>query len=153
MRRRSTACMTHRRSRGRGSRPGSNSCEGRPGRVARWWREGAGCWIGENRDRPWLHSARRSPDFPSPRSRPTPDISLNAINHGYRDSLIAHIRKEVGDDPELVKKAVPSYPPYGKRMLRDNHWYRMLTRPNVDLVIDPIDHVGQDRVVTRDGKE
>jgi 4-hydroxyacetophenone monooxygenase len=82
---------------------------------------------------------------------PTPDISLNAINHGYRENLIAHIRKETGDDPELVKKAVPMYPPYGKRMLRDNHWYKMLTRGNVELVIDRIDHIETDAVVTEDG--
>ena len=82
---------------------------------------------------------------------PTPDSSLNAVNQGHRDNLIAHIRKEVNDDAELMRKAVPAYPPYGKRMLRDNHWYRMLTRPNVDLVTAPIDHVEKDAVVTRDG--
>jgi 4-hydroxyacetophenone monooxygenase len=82
---------------------------------------------------------------------PTPDLSLNAVNQGHRDNLIAHIRKEVNDDPELMRKAVPQYPPYGKRMLRDNHWYRMLTRPNVDLVTEPIGHVERDAVVTRNG--
>jgi 4-hydroxyacetophenone monooxygenase len=82
---------------------------------------------------------------------PTPDLSLNEVNQRHRDNLIAHIRKEVNDDPELLRKAVPPYPPYGKRMLRDNHWYRMLTRPNVDLVTEPIDHVEKDAVVTRDG--
>lgn len=82
---------------------------------------------------------------------PTPDISLNAINHGYRESLIAHIRQEVADDPELLKKVIPPYPPYGKRMLRDNHWYRMLTRDNVDLVTDEILRIEKDRVLTRAG--
>ena len=82
---------------------------------------------------------------------PTPDISLNAINQGFRENLIAHIRKETGDDAELVKKAVPMYPPYGKRMLRDNHWYKMLTRDNVELVTEPIDHLEADAVVTKDG--
>ena len=46
---------------------------------------------------------------------------------------------------------MPPYPPYGKRMLRDNHWYRMLTRPNVDLVTDPIERIARDGVVTKDG--
>ena len=81
----------------------------------------------------------------------TPDISLNAVNHGFREAQIAHISREVGGDPDLLKKAVPDYPPYGKRMLRDNHWYRLLTRPDVDLVTDPIDHVRADGIVTRDG--
>jgi 4-hydroxyacetophenone monooxygenase len=82
---------------------------------------------------------------------PTPELSLNAVNQGHRDNLIAHIRREVNDDAELLRKVVPPYPPYGKRMLRDNHWYRMLTRPNVDLVTEPIDRVEKDAVVTADG--
>ena len=81
----------------------------------------------------------------------TPALSLNAVNQGFRERLIAHIEKEVGADPALMAKVVPQYPPYGKRMLRDNHWYRMLTRPAVDLVTEPIDHVSSDGVVTADG--
>ncbi len=77
--------------------------------------------------------------------------SLNAENAKVRDQLEAHIANEVGHDPELIRKATPDYPPYGKRMLRDNHWYRMLTRPNVDLVDDQIDHVVPEGVVTSDG--
>jgi 4-hydroxyacetophenone monooxygenase len=91
------------------------------------------------------NSLRVDPDWP------TPDTSLNAINQGHRENLIAHIRKEVNDDPDLLRKVVPPYPPYGKRMLRDNHWYRMLTRPNVDLVTEPIARVEKDAIVTRDG--
>ncbi len=33
----------------------------------------------------------------------------------------------------------PTYPPYGKRILLDNGWYRTLLRPNVELVTDRID--------------
>jgi 4-hydroxyacetophenone monooxygenase len=36
-------------------------------------------------------------------------------------------------------------------MLRDNHWYRMLTRPNVELVTERIDRIDPDAIVTRDG--
>ena len=36
-------------------------------------------------------------------------------------------------------------------MLRDNHWYRTLTRPNVTLTNDPIERVVPDGVITRDG--
>ena len=99
----------------------------------------------------WASADGLYPSLQVDPSWPTPDISLNKINHGFRERLTEHIRKEVGDDPELVKKAVPMYPPYGKRMLRDNHWYKMLTRPNVDLVTEPIDHVAADGIVTKDG--
>jgi len=84
---------------------------------------------------------------------PTPDQSLNATNQKFRDDLIAYISKEVNGDPDLLAKVIPPYPPYGKRMLRDNHWYRMLTRPNVDLVTTPIARITPSGVVTTDGTE
>ena len=46
-----------------------------------------------------------------------------------------------------MQKCTPSYPPYGKRLLRDNHWFKMLKRPNVDLVTEPNpkdDHIERD---------
>lgn len=80
-----------------------------------------------------------------------PDQSLNQANHDMREALIQHIREELGDDEELVAKCIPEYPPYGKRMLRDNYWYRMLRRPNVNLVTDRIARVKADGVVSQDG--
>lgn len=77
--------------------------------------------------------------------------SLNEANARTRVELEAHIAREVNHDPELIRKATPDYPPYGKRMLRDNHWYRMLVRPNVELITDQIDHIEKDAVVTKDG--
>lgn len=77
--------------------------------------------------------------------------SLNAANAKVREELEAHIAKELNGNTELIRKATPNYPPYGKRMLRDNHWYRMLTRPNVELVSDRIDHIEKDAIVTADG--
>lgn len=77
--------------------------------------------------------------------------TLNAANAKVREQLEAHIAKEVGGDPELIRKATPDFPPYGKRMLRDNHWYRMLVRPNVELVTDRVVRVEKNAVVTADG--
>jgi 4-hydroxyacetophenone monooxygenase len=81
----------------------------------------------------------------------TPEISLNKDNHQMRERIVAHIRKELDGDEELIAKCIPNYPPYGKRMLRDNHWYKMLKRPNVDLITDPISHVTENAVVMKDG--
>jgi len=47
---------------------------------------------------------------------------------------------------------VPTYPPYGKRILLDNGWFRTLIRPNVELVTDGIDRFAPDGIVTSDGK-
>jgi len=84
-------------------------------------------------------------------SWPDKALSISAENAKLREQLEAHIAKELGGNQELIAKATPNYPPYGKRMLRDNHWYRMLTRPNVDLVTTDIDHIERDAVVTKEG--
>ena len=81
----------------------------------------------------------------------TPDRSLNATNQKFRDDITAYIASQVGDRPDLLEKIVPPYPPYGKRMLRDNHWYKSLTRDNVTLTNDPIDRIEKDAIVTKDG--
>jgi 4-hydroxyacetophenone monooxygenase len=47
---------------------------------------------------------------------------------------------------------VPTYPPYGKRILLDNNWFKTLTKPNVELVTDKIDHFARDGIVASDGK-
>jgi len=91
------------------------------------------------------HNLKVDPNWPDQKH------SLNAENAKVRELLVAHIASEVGNDPELIRKATPAYPPYGKRMLRDNHWYRMLTRPNVDLVTEHIDHIEKGAVITKDG--
>jgi 4-hydroxyacetophenone monooxygenase len=80
-----------------------------------------------------------------------PDQSLNETNQQFRETLIEYIRGQVNGDEMLLQKVVPPYPPYGKRMLRDNYWYRMLTQPNVELVTDPIERITADGVVTKNG--
>jgi len=83
---------------------------------------------------------------------PAPDQSLNAANQAFRERLIAHMAAETGGDAALMEKIVPRYPPYGKRMLRDNHWFRMLTRSDVDLVDAGIERVLPDGILARDGR-
>jgi 4-hydroxyacetophenone monooxygenase len=80
-----------------------------------------------------------------------PAVSLNATNHRMREMIVDYVRGELGGDEALLAKCIPSYPPYGKRMLRDNHWYRMLRRDNVSLETDPIARVEPGAIVMRDG--
>ncbi len=82
---------------------------------------------------------------------PHPERSVNAINERHRESIMRFVRREIGDDPELMAKCVPDYPPYGKRILIDNHWYRMLKRDNVTLVTAPITRIEADAIHTGDG--
>lgn len=82
-----------------------------------------------------------------------PDISLNAANHQYRETLVAHIKRELEGREDLIAKSIPNYPPYGKRMLRDNNWLQMLRKPNVDLVNQSISRINENSIVLSDGTE
>jgi len=83
---------------------------------------------------------------------PHPDRAVNKANDRHRQELTDFILSELKDRPDLIEKCMPTYPPYGKRILLDNGWFRTLTKPNVELVTDKIDHVSRDGIVTADGK-
>ena len=63
---------------------------------------------------------------------------MNKINDSHRAYFTQYIVSELGDRTELIKDVVPAFPPFGKRMLMDNGWYRMLRNERVKLVSDPI---------------
>jgi 4-hydroxyacetophenone monooxygenase len=83
---------------------------------------------------------------------PHPERAVNKGNDRHRQELTDFVRSELKDRPDLVEKCVPTYPPYGKRILLDNNWFKTLTKPNVELVTDGIDHFDRDGIVTADGK-
>jgi 4-hydroxyacetophenone monooxygenase len=83
---------------------------------------------------------------------PHPERAVNKGNDRHREELTNFILDELKDRPDLIEKCVPSYPPYGKRILLDNNWFRTLTKPNVELVTDPIDRFAPEGIVTADGK-
>lgn len=82
-----------------------------------------------------------------------PERSVNAINDGYRGYFERYIRAELDGRPDLIEKALPAYPPYGKRMLLDNGWYRALRSPSVELVTDAVREIAAGGVVAADGTE
>lgn len=94
-----------------------------------------------------LPTLRKDPNWPEPQT------SLNAANKAIREQLIEHMRSELNGDEDLLAKVTPSFPPYGKRMLRDGNWFRTLTRENVELVTSGVDRVTATGVVDKDGVE
>lgn len=82
---------------------------------------------------------------------PHPRRSLNAGNERIRNMLIEYIDRELGEHKHLREQVVPEYPPFAKRMLLDNHWFRTLTRDNVELVTAPIERVTANGIQVRDG--
>lgn len=77
--------------------------------------------------------------------------SINAVNDAYRRFFTRYIRTELGDREDLLPAVLPGYPPFLKRMLLDNGWFRALTEPRVHLITDPIARVTADGIVTTDG--
>jgi 4-hydroxyacetophenone monooxygenase len=104
-------------------------------RLTMLWRYGDGL----------LPTLRKDPNWQEPTR------SVNSTNERHRVQLVSYIEERLASRPDLLAKAVPNYPPYGKRILLDAGWYDALLRPNVELVTDKIDRIEGSAVVTTDG--
>ncbi len=82
-----------------------------------------------------------------------PDRSINAPNDRTREFLTKHITRTLDGRPDLIEKCLPTYPPYGKRILMDNGWFETMLRDDVDLVTEKVTQVTTGGVVTSDGVE
>ena len=76
--------------------------------------------------------------------------SLNATNDAHRAYFTEHVKRELGERIDLLDKVLPTYPPFGKRMLMDNGWYRMLRNGRVELVDNPVTKIEANRLITQD---
>lgn len=72
---------------------------------------------------------------------PHPERSLNKRNDRHRIELTEYIESELNHDAELIAKCLPDYPPFGKRILVDNGWFKTLLRDNVELVTERIEKI------------
>jgi 4-hydroxyacetophenone monooxygenase len=84
-------------------------------------------------------------------SWPHPRRAINARNDRIRHTLTEYINAELGERTDLRAAAVPDYPPFAKRMLLDNDWFRTLTRDNVELVTERIAAVSERGLRTESG--
>ena len=92
-------------------------------------------------------SLQKDPDWPHPAR------SLNAVNDAHRSFFTDYVVAELGDRQDLLNKVLPDYPPYGKRMLLDNGWYRTLRRSNVTLVDQRLAEVRGRKLIASGGEE
>ena len=109
-----------------------------------WYRVRLG-WTFNDR----IHSAlQKDPDWEHP------DRSLNAQNDAHRAYFTDYVVNELGDEAaDLLERVLPTYPPFGKRMLMDNGWYRMLRNPKVTLVDEHVARVDSGCLYADDGSE
>ncbi|MGE7416051.1 NAD(P)-binding domain-containing protein [Methylobacterium tarhaniae] len=78
--------------------------------------------------------------------------SISALNEHYRTRMLRYIERELEGRPDLLAKAVPDYPPFGKRVLADPGWFSMLRRDNVSLETAGIARVEPEGIRLADGR-
>jgi 4-hydroxyacetophenone monooxygenase len=81
----------------------------------------------------------------------THPTTINATNERHRKYFTDYIRSELVGREDLLPRTVPNYPPFGKRMLQDNGWFRTLKRDNVELVVDTISKIQPHGIATSNG--
>ena len=82
---------------------------------------------------------------------PDAEKSISKVNDRQRQFLTDYIVSELGERQDLLEKCLPTYPPFGKRPLLDNGWFRTMTRDDVELVTDPIAEITPDGIRTSTG--
>jgi 4-hydroxyacetophenone monooxygenase len=76
-----------------------------------------------------------------------PERSMNARNDRHREFFTRYITDQLSGREDLVAKAMPDYPAFGKRMLVDNGWYAALNRPHVELLDERLSEVAENAAV------
>ncbi|HZU74451.1 MAG TPA: NAD(P)/FAD-dependent oxidoreductase [Acidimicrobiales bacterium] len=99
----------------------------------------------------------RSADGLLPATEVDPDWtmegSVGPMNALVRAFLASYLEGEFADDPAMLEKVLPKYPPASKRIILDNGaWPNALKRDNVSLITDRIDKITPTGVVTGQGE-
>jgi 4-hydroxyacetophenone monooxygenase len=107
-----------------------------------WYRQRL-AWVFNDR----IHSSLQvDPDWPHP------ERSINRRNDKHREYFVNYMKEELGDRQDLLPDVLPDYPPFGKRMLMDNGWYRAVAKPQVHIVGDGIREITPKGIVTNTGE-
>lgn len=77
---------------------------------------------------------------------------MSFLNKGIEKVSKAHLYNQV-KDADLRQKLLPTYTFGCKRPTFTNEFYPALTRDNVSLVTESIDHIGEDYIATKDGQK
>lgn len=70
-----------------------------------------------------------------------PERSVNARNDAHREYFTRYLTSQLKGRPDLIEKTLPHYPPFGKRILLDNGWFKTIQRDNVSLVSERVTEV------------
>ncbi|MFT3853704.1 MAG: NAD(P)/FAD-dependent oxidoreductase [Ilumatobacteraceae bacterium] len=102
----------------------------------------------------WIFNDKTHPVLQKDPGWQFPDRSLNSRHDQLRELYTRYILDELGDRrDELAPHVVPKYPPFGKRMLMDNGWFRTMARADVTLNPTGAAAVKEHSIVAGDGQE
>lgn len=104
-------------------------------RFTMFWRYGDGL----------LPFLRKDPDWPHP------ERAMNRINDRHRQEMTDYIEAKIGNRADLMSKSLPTYPPYGKRILLDNGWYDTLVKSHVTLHAEAVCEITQNEIIGEEG--
>lgn len=111
--------------------------------LYRSWYEQRLAWTFNDR----IHSSLfKDPDWPQQ------DQSLNVVNDAHRRHFTNYVIEQLGERQDLLPHVLPDFPPFAKRMLLDNGWYRTLTRDHVRLIPDRLTQVDGRRLTAANGE-
>ncbi len=82
-----------------------------------------------------------------------PERSVNARNDAHRQYFAGYLTRRLKGRPDLIEKALPDYPPFGKRILLDNGWFETIRRDNVTLVTERVNEVTPTGLIDSAGDE
>lgn len=104
-------------------------------RFTMFWRYGDGL----------LPFLKKDPDWPHP------ERAMNRINDRHREEMAQYIEQKLAARPELIAKSMPSYPPYGKRILLDNGWYDTILKTHVTLHAEGVAAFSETDIIGENG--
>lgn len=104
-------------------------------RFRLFWSYGDGIWDSLHKDPNWPDQAH----------------SLNAENARHRQMYTQNLSDALKGREDLLQKVIPSYPPFAKRMLIDNHWCAMLQKSNVTLECATVSEIKPDGILDGNG--
>lgn len=94
----------------------------------------------------WNFNDKVHPSLQVDPAWPHPERSVSEVNDAHRRVFTEYLDEQLDGRPDLRSKALPQYPPFGKRMLLDNGWFQALKRPNVELVDEAVVEVTESGV-------
>ncbi len=111
--------------------------------YAQWYR----FWLFWRGAEGMLAAATVDPDYP-----PT-ERAVSAANEEIRQLLVGYLEAVAGDEPGLLEKILPDYPPLSKRFVLDNGvWPATFREDHVELVTTPVERIEPAGVRTADGE-